>query len=275
VLTVDPTRNDPVDRRPLLAASQKMYLGVAETREWVKALVDLAPTAANAGIELAVLPTFPLLESTAASLRGTSVAWGAQDVAARADGAQTGEVSASVLAELGCRYVEIGHAERRRLFGETDEIVAAKALEVVTHRMVPLLCVGEGVHASASTAADTCRSQLRSLLLAVAIPEIVVAYEPVWAIGATEPAPTEYIRTVCAAVRSEMEQDEVPGRVIYGGSAGPGTYSKLAPGVDGLFLGRFVHDVTRLDDVIQEVANSSVGECSSIGRNLSSSSPQS
>lgn len=245
---------------PLLAVSLKMYLGAAETRRWVTAMSRLAPEAARGGVELAVLPTFPLLESTAATLRGTDVAWGAQDVAATPEGAQTGEVSASVLAELGCRYVEIGHAERRRLFGETDVAVATKVQQVVAHGMVPLLCVGEHAHMSTDAAAEACRGELRAALRAAGIPSVVVAYEPEWAIGVSDPAPDAHVRTVCRAIQAELEESCIAGRVIYGGSAGPGTYRQLAPDVDGLFLGRFVHNIDHLAEIIGEVIDSTT-EC--------------
>jgi triosephosphate isomerase len=132
------------DLPPLIAVSLKMYLGVASTRAWVAQVVDVrARLETDAAIELAVLPTFPLLESTAKALAGTGIRWGAQDVAASVDGAQTGEVSVEVLAEVGCRYVEIGHVERRRLFGEDDAMVQAKVSQVVGAGLVPLYCLGE------------------------------------------------------------------------------------------------------------------------------------
>jgi triosephosphate isomerase len=232
---------------------------VAETRSWVEKLSHLAPQAATKGIELAVLPTFPLLESTAATLRGTSIAWGAQNVAAQSDGAQTGEVSASVLADLGCRYVEVGHAERRRLFGETDDIAAAKVQQVVAHDMVPVLCVGERERATVSVATEVCKRELRAVLRRVAVPSIVVAYEPEWAIGASDPAPAEHVRALCTEIRSELANAHVPGRVLYGGSAGPGTYEQLAPAVEGLFLGRFAHNIDRLADIIGELSDAALG----------------
>ena len=134
------------DLPPLIVVSLKMYLGVAATRAWVADVADVgARLETGTKIELAVLPTFPLLESTAKTLAGTGIRWGAQDVAASADGAQTGEVSAAVLAELGCRYVEIAHSERQRLFGEDGADVQAKAAQVVGAGLVPLYCVGEPI----------------------------------------------------------------------------------------------------------------------------------
>jgi triosephosphate isomerase len=242
------------DLPPLLIVSLKMYLGVAATRAWVSDVADIgARLETGANIELAVLPTFPLLESTAKMLAGTGIRWGAQDVAASADGAQTGEVSAAVLAELGCRYVEIAHAERRRLFGEDDADVQAKAAQVVGAGLVPLYCVGEAERSSPREAAQACLAQLETLLEVSAGQEVVIAYEPVWAIGASAPAPAEHVAEVCQDLQVRLDSYAGPSRLLYGGSAGPGTYQTLGPAVDGLFLGRFAHDTRALAQVVNEV----------------------
>lgn len=242
------------DLPPLIVVSLKMYLGVAATRAWVADVAGVgARLEAGANIELAVLPTFPLLESTAKMLAGTGIRWGAQDVAASAAGAQTGEVSAAVLAELGCRYVEIAHAERRRLFGEDDADVQAKVAQVVGADMVPLYCVGEADRGSLREVAQICLAQLETLLEVAAGQEVVIAYEPVWAIGASVPAPAEYVTEICEHLRGRLDSYAGPSRLLYGGSAGPGTYQTLEPAVDGLFLGRFAHDTRALAQVVTEV----------------------
>jgi triosephosphate isomerase len=239
---------------PLIVVSLKMYLGVAATRAWVADVAEVgARIEPGANIELAVLPTFPLLESTAKMLADTGIRWGAQDVAASADGAQTGEVSAAVLAELGCRYVEIAHAERRRLFGEDDADVQAKAAQVVGAGLVPLYCVGEADRGAPGEAAQACLAQLETLLEVAASKEVVIAYEPVWAIGASAPAPSEYVADVCEHLRVRLDAYAGRSRLLYGGSAGPGTYQSLGPAVDGLFLGRFAHDTRALAQVVTEV----------------------
>jgi hypothetical protein len=149
------------DLPPLVAVSLKMYLGVAATRSWVAAIVDVAAQLeTGADVELAVLPTFPLLESTAETLSGTGIRWGAQDVAASAFGAQTGEVSAAVLVYLGCRYVEIAHAERRRFFGEDDAVIAAKVAQTLGVGLVPIYCIGEVDRGDPKSAVQVCLRQL-------------------------------------------------------------------------------------------------------------------
>ena len=244
-------------RRPLVAVSLKMYLSAAQTRRYVARVGELLGEAATAalGVEIAVLPSFPLLESTALALGPHGGRWGAQDVAPSDHGAQTGEVAAGVLAELGCSYVEVGHAERRRLFGETRAVIDSKLVEVTGAGMVPIYCVGESERAAdPDEAARTCLMDLEAALRVIGAAQVVVAYEPVWAIGAAEPADPAYVRVVCTALRDRLRRANPRSRVIYGGAAGPGTYHHLAGAVDGLFLGRFAHDIEALAQVVHEVS---------------------
>ncbi len=242
----------------LVAVSLKAYLSAKQTRDWVCEVAVLVERRRLPDwLEVAVLPSFPLLESTAAALADTPVRWGAQDVAAAAAGAQTGEVTGELLAELGCRYVEVGHAERRRMFGEGPETLADKTRRVIEAGMVPIYCTGEQARGGIDESIRACVADVDvALTAAVDVAEdqeLVIAYEPVWAIGADHPAPTEHIAAVCAAL-GEAARTRVPGtRVIYGGSAGPGTWTDLDGGTDGLFLGRFAHDPTALATVLDEV----------------------
>lgn len=244
--------------RSLVAVSTKAYFGAERTRRWVRKVADLAAAVRAGGVELAVLPSFPLLESTAATLDGTGVAWGAQDCAPSDAGAQTGAVLASTLAELGCRYVEVGHAERRIRLGEDDATVRAKVGRVVGHGMVPILCVGETVLTDPISAASWCVGQLADALVGTPGADVVVAYEPAWAIGATEPAPATHVDVVCGALRDALAARPGRSRIIYGGAAAPGTTAALGRSVDGLFLGRFAHDVGALRVVVDEVASLAV-----------------
>jgi triosephosphate isomerase len=170
-------------------------------------------------------------------------------------GAWTGEVSAGMLAEAGARYVEVGHAERRRHFGETDETVAAKTRAATHAGLVPVICAGERRGEDPGAATEETLRQVRAALAGAAPgSEVVIAYEPVWAIGAREPAPARHVRTVAEAVRGALRDHDVRGRLIYGGSAGPGTYGELAGAVDGLFLGRLAHDTEGLRKVLEEIS---------------------
>ena len=242
----------------IIGVSLKMYFGHAQTLEWCRGVAALTAERPASSTRLFLLPSFPSLPAVADLLSGTGVAFGAQDLAAADAGAQTGEVGGAMLAELGCRYVEVGHAERRTLFGEGEDLVAAKTAAALRHGLVPVLCLGEAVRGEAAQAAVECVRQLDSALAdsraAGLTGPLVIAYEPHWAIGAAEPAPDEHISAVCAALRTAVaELDAHPdSSVIYGGSAGPGLLARLADTVDGLFLGRFAHDPAALATVLDE-----------------------
>ena len=256
-------------RRFLVGVSLKMYFSHAGTLDWCRRVGDIARahpstsgTDAAASAELFVIPSFPSIAG-AFELLSDAVTVGAQDLATEDTGAFTGEVSGAVLAELGCRVVEVGHAERRRLFGETEDIIAAKTLAALRNGLVPIVCIGELERNAAVDAAAECVRQLESALAAARSAgvggRLIVAYEPIWAIGAVEPAPDEHIRTVCAAMREHIAQlaEFTPSDVIYGGSAGPGLVTRIFSSVDGVFLGRYVHDPEALRAILDEVAKMS------------------
>ncbi|GAA2006275.1 triosephosphate isomerase [Nakamurella flavida] len=251
-------------RTSVVGVSLKMYLDRARTRTWLRAVAEVAPEAG--GVEMFVLPSYLAIADAAELLAGTGVAYGAQDVFWEDSGAYTGEVSAPMLADAGCSFVEVGHAERRRLFGETDEIAAAKAAAAARSGLTPIVCVGElgdgsalggpGGQEQVDAAVRECVPQVRSVLAALpAGSPVVFAYEPVWAIGAAEPAPPEHVVAVVNALRAIAENGTPQAglRFIYGGSAGPGTFAALDGAVDGLFLGRFAHDPANLRRVVAEV----------------------
>jgi triosephosphate isomerase len=177
-------------------------------------------------------------------LAGSAIAWGAQDVHPDEAGAHTGDVSAAMLADLGCSWVEVGHSERRRDHGETDDVIAAKVAQVLRHGMTPILCVGESSAAGPRAALEVVREQLeRDLALAEAsdAARVVVAYEPVWAIGVgARSAPADHIARVHDGIAGILGQLGIRARVIYGGSVDERNASEIVrlPGVDGLFVGR-------------------------------------
>jgi triosephosphate isomerase len=225
----------------VVGVSLKMYFSLADARRWLLEAAEVVPDS----VEFFAAPSYLAIpDALEAFPDGTA----AQDVAAEESGAFTGEVSAAELAEAGVRYVEVGHAERRRLFGETDEVVAAKTAAALRHGLVPVLCVGETVEGP--DAAEVAIAQLRSALTDAPAGRVIVAYEPVWAIGADAPASDDHIRRVCAALRDARREPH--DAVIYGGSAGPGLLTRLGEAVDGVFLGRFAHDPVALRAVIDE-----------------------
>ena len=241
----------------IIGVSLKMYFSHARTVEWVSEVAEIVRARPAAPTVTAfVIPQYPSIPAALAVAGPLEV--GAQDLAAEDAGAFTGEVSGAVLAELGCRFVEVGHAERRRLFGETDEIVADKVHAALRNTLTPVLCVGEAERIDQKAAAEVCIEQIRSGVSAAEAAgitgPIVVAYEPLWAIGAAEPASSDHIRGVCSRLRAHLRSSHDDARVIYGGSAGPGLLTTIADSVDGVFLGRFAHDPSAIRDILDEVA---------------------
>lgn len=240
-----------------VGVSMKMYFGHRRALEWCTRVADLAraqPAVASGDVRLFILPTFVQLVPTLATFAGTRVEVGVQDVAVADVGAFTGEVSAAEVAEVGATLAEVGHAERRRLFGETDVVVAEKAAAALRNGLTPVVCLGEAERTSTATAVAVVRGQLASALRDAVPGPVVVAYEPVWAIGAPAPAPVEHIAAVCTALRHVVAglPHRTGSAVIYGGSAGPGLLTELHASVDGLFLGRSAHDPAALAAVLDE-----------------------
>jgi triosephosphate isomerase len=240
-----------------------MYFSHARTVEWC---LDVARIAADhraissGAVELFVIPTYLSIPAALDALDAVALV-GAQDLSTENSGAYTGEVSGAEIAELGCRVVEVGHAERRRLFGDTAEIVGLKTDAALRNGLDPVLCIGETVLTSTDAAIRDCIAQIDSALtpsrLAGRSGRLIVAYEPHWAIGAPEPASADHIRTVCSALRTHVRLlgDFPASAVIYGGSAGPGLLSVIADSVDGIFLGRFAHDANALGIILDEAAD--------------------
>jgi len=195
--------------------------------------------------ELFVLPPFTSIWVARDRLRGSNVAWGAQDVHAEDAGAHTGDISAAMLEDLGCTFVEVGHSERRRDHRETDDLVALKVRQVLRHRMTPIMCVGEAAPGAPEAALEHVMRQAQIGMSLVAEDErsrVVIAYEPVWAIGegaaAADPA---HIGAVHRGLHT------LGTRVIYGGSVDALTAGPILAqeGVDGLFVGRAALDPAR------------------------------
>lgn len=232
-------------RRPLIGTSWKMHLVPSAAAAYLETLVPLVSDIVDR--DLFVLPPFPALPIARERLLGTNVAFGAQDVHPEDEGPYTGDVSAPMLADLGCRFVEVGHAERRRDHGETPPLVAAKVRAVLRWRMEPIVCIGEARRQHPDAVADALIAELASLLGGLAaddVARVVIAYEPVWAIGAgAEAASAHEVGRVHAAIRGWLDGLGDGGRrvrVIYGGSVDPQNASALLAqsAVDGLFVGR-------------------------------------
>ncbi len=234
--------------RPLIGTSWKMNLTSTEADRWFRDFLPLA-----AGLDdrdLFVLPPFTSIWVARERLHDTAIAWGAQDVATDDAGAHTGDVSAPMLADLGCRYVEVGHSERRRDHGETPELIAAKAAAALRWGMQPIICIGEHRRAELAETVRFLIDDLDRCLAAVApadVGRVVIAYEPEWAIGVgAVAAPPEEVGSVHRALGSWLA--ERPGGagvpILYGGSVDVPDAARLLnePGIGGLFVGRYALD---------------------------------
>ena len=219
-------------RARLVAGNWKMH----GTRAANQALLD-AIVAGVKGVECALCVPFPYLAQAAERLRGTQISWGAQNLSAHASGAHTGEVSAAMLADFGCRYVLVGHSERRQLYGETDAQAAAKFAAAQAAGLRPIFCVGETLEErdAGRTEAVVAR-QLDAALGKAGFGDAVLAYEPVWAIGTGRTATPEQARAVHAFLRPRVGAAV---RILYGGSVKPDNAAAIfaQPDVDGGLIG--------------------------------------
>ena len=215
-------------RRRLVAGNWKMH----GSRTSVAALLD-ALVKANPGPGAAVCAPFPYLQQVSERLKGTAIAWGAQNASEHKEGAYTGEVSVSMLADFGCRYVLVGHSERRQIYRETDAQVAAKFAAVKAAGMTPILCVGETLQ---EREAGSTEEVVGRQLAAVKFEGAVLAYEPVWAIGTGRNATPEQAQAVHAFLRGRVPAETT---ILYGGSVKPQNAAAIfaMPDVDGGLIG--------------------------------------
>ena len=233
-------------RKKFVCGNWKMHKTAAEARALVGDLRRLAEGLADQ-VEVAVAPPFTALLAAAEALKGSRIALAAQDVHWEAQGAFTGEVSAPMLAEAGCRHVIVGHSERRQLFGEDDETVRKKAGAVLAAGMHPIVCVGETLaEREAGRTLEVVSRQVRGGLSGIpssAMAAVTVAYEPVWAIGTGRTATAAQAQEVHAAIRALLRElcgataDQI--RIQYGGSVKPDNAAELMaqPDVDGALVG--------------------------------------
>ncbi|MEO8544963.1 MAG: triose-phosphate isomerase [Betaproteobacteria bacterium] len=226
----------------LIAGNWKMNGALAANATLVDALLAGLPAASCA---VAICVPMPYLAQVGALLAGKSIALGAQDVSAHDAGAYTGEVSAAMLRDLGVRFAIVGHSERRQYHGETDAVVAEKARMALASGITPIVCVGETLaERDAGATEDVVRRQLAAVIHVNGhcISEIVVAYEPVWAIGTGKTASAQQAQQVHAVLRAQLKAATTqPGRVriLYGGSMNAGNAAQLLaePDIDGGLIG--------------------------------------
>lgn len=230
-------------RRKLIAGNWKMNGSLAANR------VLLAGIKGELGVpacDVAVCVPAPYFAQCQTELAGTAIAWGGEDVSAHESGAYTGEVSASMLLDFGCKYAIVGHSERRSYHGETDELVAQKAVRAMHAGLTPIVCVGESLAERESGRTDAVVGrQIDAVLAAMSADELtnaVIAYEPVWAIGTGKTATPQMAQDVHAMLRSRLATKgsaAADARILYGGSMKPDNAKELLamPDIDGGLIG--------------------------------------
>lgn len=228
--------------KPLIVANWKMngslQANAALLSAWKQAGI-------GAQVDVAVCASAPYLAQLQAELKGSGIDWGAQDVSAHESGAYTGEVSAAMLRDFACRYVIVGHSERRQHHGETDDLVAIKAQRALACGITPIVCVGETLQDREQGRTEfVVKRQLSAVIHAVGhcSSEIVVAYEPVWAIGSGLTATPEQAQAVHAVLRAQLRAASVRSqgnKILYGGSMNASNAATLLsqPDIDGGLIG--------------------------------------
>lgn len=258
--------NGKFDRTPLIAGNWKMNM---DHVQGITLLQKLAWTLKDAQhdykrVEVAVFPPFTDLRSIQTLVNGDKldVEYGAQDLSPNDSGAYTGDVSGQFLNKLGCTYVLVGHSERRTVHGETDELLNAKLKAAYRNGLVPVLCVGEGLEVRQSGehvlhTLEQVRNDLAGLD-AAQVSSLVIAYEPIWAIGTGEVAGPEDAQEMCSAIRDEIEAlyDDVVAakvRLLYGGSVKAGNAASILKerDVDGVLVGGASLDVAEFANIVR------------------------
>ena len=237
-------------RRPLIAGNWKMNLTVPEADDLVRKLAGALPADLHQRVDVAVLPPFPLLAAVRAvlSTEDPFIMCGGQDLSPHDKGAHTGDVSGPMLCSVGCRYVTVGHSERRTDHHEDDTLVHDKVAAALRHGLTPILCVGEGLDVrEAGNQVAHALAQVDAALDGVSTGDaagVVIAYEPVWAIGTGKVATPADAQEVCGAIRERLRSlydsavaDRV--RILYGGSVNAKNVAELMsqPDVDGALVG--------------------------------------
>jgi triosephosphate isomerase (TIM) len=228
-------------RTKLVVGNWKMHGSRPANAELLAGVLAARPYTSD----VAVCVPYVYLTETAATLAGSDIRWGAQDVSSHAQGAYTGEVSAAMLAECGCRYAIVGHSERRAYHAESDPLVAEKAQAALAKGVTPIVCVGETLaQRDGGETEAVVKRQLSAVihLLAHCASEIVVAYEPVWAIGTGRTATPEQAQAVHAVLRAQLQAATGHGaamRILYGGSVKADNAAALfsQPDIDGGLIG--------------------------------------
>ncbi len=232
-------------RRKLVAGNWKMHGGLARNRDLLHSLLPLLGKPGE--VDCAVCVPFPYLSQAQDLLKGSAIAWGAQTLSEHAQGAYTGEVSAAMLADFGCRYVIVGHSERRGLYGETSDTVAAKFAVAIQGGLRPILCLGETLDQREQNVTESVIAEQLDAVIRLAgisaFTRAVIAYEPVWAIGTGRTATAQQAQEIHAFIRDRIaRQDKNVAQdlqILYGGSVKPQNAAELfgMADIDGGLIG--------------------------------------
>lgn len=243
----------------LLGTNWKMHKTEVEARDYTEKLVKLASDYDN--FQFFIIPPYTDLRGVKETLAGASVWMGAQNMHWLSEGPYTGEISPEMLDEIGIDLIELGHSERRQYYNETDYSVNLKAKAANSHGFIALVCVGENIHEKEMDATkETLAKQLKIGLHEVFCEQLIVAYEPVWAIGENgipaEPSYAGYVHTFIRDYLIELYGDkgkEIP--ILYGGSVNPDNAVELSnqPNVDGLFIGRSAWDIVKFRSIAKQI----------------------
>ena len=239
-----------IDRKPLMAGNWKMNLNHLEAISLVQKLAFSFNNEDYDAVDIAVIPPFTDIRSVQTLIDGDNlkIKYGSQDISAHDSGAFTGEISGVMLSKLGCDFAVIGHSERRQYHAESDELVNSKTKAAIKHGITPIVCVGEALEIrKAGTHVDYTLTQTQGSLAGLSaeqVANLVIAYEPVWAIGTGEVATPEDAQEVCGAIRAwvkethgDMAAEKI--RILYGGSVKASNVASIMakPDVDGALIG--------------------------------------
>lgn len=221
-------------RKYIIAGNWKMNGSKTSVTELLDGIKNGVAGITN--VDWIVFPPYPFLAQTENLLANTNIAWGAQNLSDKSSGAYTGEVSAAMLKDFGCQYVLVGHSERRALFGEDDELLAAKFVAVLDAELTPIFCVGETLEQRKNNLTKKVVNNQINAILNKGIEKAIIAYEPVWAIGTGVTATPEQAQEIHQYIRSQIAAD-IP--ILYGGSVKPDNAKTLfaMPDIDGGLIG--------------------------------------
>lgn len=252
-------------RKRIVGSSWKMHINSIE--DGIELAQNIKEYVGNIKeVEVFILPTFPMIKFIADIFNKSNIGWGAQNVCSEEKGAYTGEVPINVLRELGCSYVEVGHAERRALFNESEESINKKVRLCSEYNLVPIICIGE-TQEDLNNNLEFVRIKTQILwalegLSSEEVKRVILAYEPVWAIGQKQSAEAEYVQSIHKFIRKVIDErygkdtaEEI--RIIYGGSVSPESAKVLRKhnDIDGLFIGRFGLKAENFNNIVETMKN--------------------